>query len=99
MRGLTVIMLTADADRFAGAMALASANAALGGRTRLYCHDAAVMLLEPSAAMDAAIEIGVTIIACQSGLAAHGRPLPDFAEGGGLVSLLATLGDDRLLSV
>lgn len=45
---------------------------------------------------------GVTLIACQSGLAAAGIPfnvLPFGIEPGGLVSLLAGLGEDRLVTL
>ena len=99
MRGLTIIVVTADPGRWRAALTLASAQAALGGRTRVYCHEAAVSLLQPSDLLDTARELGVTLIACQTGLAAHNLPLPDFAEAGGLVSLLADLGGDRLVTL
>ena len=99
LRGLTVVVATADPDRWRAALMLASAEAALGGRTRVYCHEAAVTLLARSELVDTALELGIVLIACQSGLAAHDLPLPDFAEAGGLVSLLAELGDDRLVTL
>ena len=99
MRGLTVIVATAEPERFAAALTLASASAALGARTRVYFHDAAVTLLARGHLVDTALEVGVAFIACQSGLAAHDHPLPDFAEGGGMVSLLASLDEDRLVVV
>jgi hypothetical protein len=99
MRGLTIVVIGADAQRWHAALSLASAHAALGGRTRLYCHEAAVALLEPSETLTIARELGVVLIACQTGLAAHALPLPDFAEAGGLVSLLADLADDRLVTI
>lgn len=99
MRGLTIVVATADPDRFAAALTLASAAAALGARTRLYCHDAAVGLLgEPVPLLATAREIGVTLVACQSGLADAGFALPDGVEAGGMVGLLAELADDRLVT-
>ena len=99
VRGLTIIVATADAERFAAALTIASAGAALGARTRLYCHGRAVTLLARGEPLDTALELGVAFIACQSALAEAAMTLPDFAEGGGMVSLLATLDDDRLVTV
>ncbi|HSX55759.1 MAG TPA: DsrE family protein [Sphingomonas sp.] len=119
MRGLTIIAATADAERFRAALSLACAHAALGGSTRLYCHEAAVALLIPgSDPRDAelagkglasraqllaeALESGVALIACQTGLAAAGIAFDTLAPGvepGGLVSLLAALGEDRLVTL
>lgn len=101
MRGLTLIVVAGDTERFAAAIAIASAQAALGGRVRLYLHDKAVALL-PGAALDDALALGVKVIACQSGLAAAGLALNDLdprIEAGGLVSLLATVGEDQLVTV
>lgn len=103
MRGLTLIAATGDPERFRAALTIAAAHAALGGRTRLYCHEGAVALLvrgEPLVAT--ALEIGVHVIACQTGLSVAGLAQPDLPEGvetGGLVGLLADLGDDRLDTV
>lgn len=119
MRGLTIIAATADIERFRAALSLACAHAALGGRTRLFCHEAAVRLLLPGEDPDDAQRIaaglptrmhllhearesGVALIACQSGLAAAGIPfnaLPPGLEPGGLVSLLAELGEERLVTL
>lgn len=99
MRGLTILVATADPARFRTALMLASAQAALGASARVYAHEDAVRLLVPGELMTTARELGVTLIACQTGLAEAGLPLPDGVEGGGLVSLLAELGDDRLVTV
>lgn len=101
MRGLTIIVATGDADRFAAAVAIASASAALGGRTRLYLHDGAVARLADTDLSDA-LALDVAIIACQTGLASAGIDLSTLngrIAAGGLVSLLAALDDDRLLTV
>lgn len=119
MRGLTLIVATAERERLRTALTLASAHAALGGRTRVYCHEAAVALLAERIDPDAAIravhglpdlpaliavarDCGVEIIACQTGLAVSGlahSALPDGVTTDGLVSLLADLRDDRLVTV
>ncbi|HEY0621937.1 peroxiredoxin [Sphingomonas sp.] len=119
MRGLTIIAAAADAERFRAALSLACAHAALGGRARLYCHEAAVTLLVPGTdpgdaglagkglatreqLLAEALESGVALIACQTGLAAAGIAFDALAPGiepGGLVSLLAALGEDRLVTL
>lgn len=119
MRGLTILVVSADPERFRAALSLACAHAALGERTRLYCHELTVRLILagsdpgddalhasglPTRAqlLDEAREGGVAIIACQTGLAAAGiafDTLPAGIEAGGLVSLLAELGEDRLVTL
>jgi peroxiredoxin family protein len=107
MRGLTLIAATGDSERLRAALTIAAAHAALGGRTRLYCHERAVALLaggDPGTAslLSTALEIGVHVIACQTGLSLAGlaqADLPPDVETGGLVGLLADLGDDRLDTV
>lgn len=100
MRGLTLIVATGDPERFRAALTLAAASAALGARTRVYCHESAVALLaRPDPLLATAMETGAAIIACQTGLADAGLEagdLPVGVETGGLVGLLADLGDDRL---
>lgn len=118
MRGLTILIATADPERGRAALTLACAQVALGGRTRLYCHEAAVALLvagsdpgdealaahglPPRAALlEAARESGVELIACQTGLALAGIAHSELiagAEAGGLIGLLASLEDDRLVT-
>ncbi len=98
MRGLTIIVATADPARFRAALMLASAHAAIGGTTRVYAHEGAVRLLVHGELLNTARQLGVTLIACQTGLADADMALPDSVEGGGLVSLMADLGDDRLVA-
>jgi peroxiredoxin family protein len=99
VRGLTVVLVSEDPARFGAAVQLAAASAALGGRVTLYCHDAAVRCLADADTLAPARDLGVRVIACQTGLAQHGATLPDWAEAGGLVSLIAELGDDRLVTL
>jgi len=113
--GLTIIVASADSERFRAALTLANAQGALGGRVRLFCHEASVALLAPETSdpppppslpdrtqmIAMARELGVTLIACQTGLALAGVPaaaLPGI-ETGGMVELLASLGDDRLVVI
>lgn len=116
MSGLTIIVATADSERFRAAMTLATAQAALGGRVRVYCHERAVALLriapdddgavlaasglpDRPALIAMAIDGGVALIACQTGLALADLEIGGLAvgvEAGGMVGLLASLGDDRL---
>jgi predicted peroxiredoxin len=117
LRGLTILVATADPDRFHAALSLAAAQAALGGRARIYLHAEAVALLgrvpeddaHPGAGMPGiadlraeAAALGVTLTACQSGLAlarlSHGQAGHD-VEVGGLIGLLSDLGDDRLVAL
>ncbi len=99
VRGLTILVAGDDADRFACALTLACASAALGGRTRLYLHGRAVTRLAAGDLVDTARELGVAVIACQTALADTATTLPPWAEGGGMVGLLADLGDDRLVAL
>lgn len=101
LRGLTVILATAEPPRVDAAGALAAASAALGAPTRLYLHGDAVRALDDPR-VGIAIELGALVIACQTGLADAGIDL-DTADpriaAGGMVSLLAELGDDRLVTL
>jgi predicted peroxiredoxin len=118
MRGLTILVATAEPGRFRAALSTAAAAAALGASARVFLHEDAVTLLGPAVDSDAARlaavglpdraallsvaqESGVQLLVCQSGLALAGLPLdalPAGTEAGGLVSLLARLGEDRLLA-
>jgi len=110
MRGLTVVVAAADEDRLRAALTMACAAAALGARTRLYLHERAVAAFAGAGgAVPAglptlpdlrgiAAESGVAVIACQTGLALAGIAADSIgATGGGMIELLATLGEDRLV--
>lgn len=99
MRGLTIVVADADPVRLDAALTLATAQAALGGRVRVYFHGAAVTLALPPALAETAVELGVAFIACQTALDLHHTRLPPGFEGGGMVGLLADLGGDRLVVV
>ncbi len=113
MRGLTIV--AAREDSLGTAVEIACAQAALGGAAKLFLSSgaiAAVSNLERPLAdseqpqllqsIATAIELGVTVIACQSGLATARidlETLPEGIAGGGLVGLISSLGDDRLIAV
>ena len=118
MRELRIVVATADAERLRGALVLASAQAALGGRASVFLQlDAVTLLRQPIAApndavhqaaglpvlaalMEEAIALGVSILACQSGLALTGLTadaLPVGVEVSGPVSFLQETGDEARL--
>lgn len=118
MRGLTIIVATADGERFRTALIMALAQTALGGRARLFLQEQAVALLrgddEPAGYAAAglpgratmladALDAGVAIIGCQTGLHLIGATAADFdprVSWGGMIGLLQTLaGQDRLVVV
>ncbi|MDJ0275631.1 DsrE family protein [Sphingomonas sp. 2R-10] len=112
MRGLTILITNPDPNRFRTALTMAAAAAALGAPTRVYLHEGAVTLLS---AQDMrvpaglpmlgelraiAIDSGVALIACQTGLALAGLSADAAGvEAGGMIDLLATLSDDRLVTL
>lgn len=53
MPGLTIIVAGADPERFHAALSLATANAALGARSRLFLQGEAAGLLEPAGPTEA----------------------------------------------
>lgn len=117
MQGLTILIPVADRARFRAALSLACAQAALGGRVRIFCQEEAATLLVDTPDIDetalsarglptiptliaTAREIGVELLVCQTGLAAASLTIDGLyasVEAGGLVGILATLGDDRLI--
>ena len=121
MKGLAIIVASPDPARFRTALTLAVAQTALGGKVRLYCHEASVALLarteradDDSVALAAtglpdrhgliamALAGGVSLIACQTGLAVAGLAMDDMTAGveaGGMMALLADLRDERLVTV
>jgi predicted peroxiredoxin len=118
MRGLTIIVATADPARFHAALSLAAAQAALERPARLFLQAEAVALLRRPIArpddlrysaagmprlgelLEEAMALGVTVTACQTGLALAGMEASDLADGietSGLIELLTQTEDDRLI--
>lgn len=115
MRDLNIVLTVPDAERLRGALTLAAAHVALGGRATLFLQLDAVGLLrkDAPAPCDAAHraaglpdlatlireaqDMGVTLIACQSGMALSdisANDLPAGVEIGGPVGFLQHT-DDR----
>jgi predicted peroxiredoxin len=113
MQGLSIVVATADATRFASALEVAAANAALDHPTRIFLQAQAVPLLgrilkaaaemaSITEMMAEALALGVKISACQSGLSLAGMTAADLDHGietEGVVSFLAARGEDQLLIV
>jgi len=101
-RGLTIVISGADPDRLRSALGIAAAEAALGGKVRLYFDANATPLLgdlpQPLALMlDAALDLGTSVSVCQTGLAEHRIALDPRFEASGPVAIMADIGEDRLL--
>ena len=93
MRGLTIIVAEASAERLRTGLAIATAQVALGGRIRLFLHEAAVAALAAPATEDGRLAaaglpstsdliddlfaLGGTLILCQSGLHLAGLTAAD----------------------
>ncbi|CAN5217602.1 hypothetical protein BH10PSE12_BH10PSE12_27110 [soil metagenome] len=121
MRDLKIVLLTADAERFRGALTIAAAHAAPGGTAALLLQGDAVAMLRPpvvapqdaahrahglptlAGLIEEALALGVTFVACQSGLAIADLAMNDLDPrivAGGPVSFLQQVSDDdRLLLV
>lgn len=118
MTGLTIIVTREDREALRSALTIAAAAAALGSRVRIHAHERAVAPLlalqatpedrtrgetpDLAEVLAAARELGVEVIACQTGLSLCGATadaLPPGITTGGLVGLLAALGDDRLVTL
>ena len=114
---MTILLLDLSSERFRGALTIAAAQAALGGRARVFCQGEAVAVLRPpiqgmaddaheeaglptlEALFEEALGLGVEIIACQSGLNltdTDAATLDPRIAVGGPVSVLQSLGEDRL---
>ena len=104
-RGLTIVVSGPNPDRLITALGLAGAEAALGGRVRLFFDRGAVATAaslggEARDLLDTALELGATATLCQTGLAAAGIAadlLDPRLEAGGLIDLLVRLEEDRLI--
>jgi predicted peroxiredoxin len=102
MRRLTIIVASDDPKRLTAALEIAAAAAALDQPVRMFFQREGVRAFvgSPDPLLAEAMALGVTMIACQTGLADTALDASALSEGvqvGGLVSLLADAGDDRLL--
>ncbi len=120
MRGLTIIVADVSSERFRCALSLATAQAALGGKARIFLQGESVSIIrapmvgwEDDVYADAgqptleqlfgeSLDLGVQIIVCQSAMQMTGAEPRDFdarVEYGGVVSVMQSLGEDRLVTV
>lgn len=110
LRGLTIVISTPHPTPFHTAMTMACASAALGHPTRVFFDKSAVELLRRpvgSVSLQSSDTISlltisrqnnVEFIACQTGLATAGLSASDLGiQAGGMVDLLATLNEDRIV--
>jgi predicted peroxiredoxin len=116
MPGVMIVAAGADPARLHAALSLAAAWAALDRPARIFLQGEAVALLREDRPADKdesdaglptlreligeCLALGVTIAACQSGLALSGMTaanLPEGVETGGLVGFLASQTDEQLL--
>ncbi len=95
MSGLLLIVSEAQGERFAAAVELAAASAALDRAVAVLLRGPAVMSLgrrEVALAFDMLFELGVDVGLCQTAMAAHGltaADLPPGAEAHGMVAFLS----------
>ncbi len=95
MPGLLMIVSEAEGERFAGAMELAAASAALDRPVAVLLRGAAVKALgrrNVATAFDLLFELGADVGICQTAMAAHGlaaADLPPGIEAHGMVGFLS----------
>ena len=101
MPGMRLAIVVAEGSDPATALRLAAAAAALGRDVAILFDGASVAALAaPDAALATALDLGVRMVACQTGLAEAGLAAADLPPGvttGGIVSFLAQAGDAQLL--
>ncbi|QYE35066.1 DsrE family protein [Polymorphobacter sp. PAMC 29334] len=104
MPGVPLAIVVSEAGpRLATALTLAAAAAALGRDVSMLFDGASVAVLAPPGPLlGTALELGVRMTACQTGLADAGidaARLPSGVATGGMIGFLAALGDAQLLLV
>lgn len=103
MPGLLLIVSEAQGERFAAAIELAGAAAALGRPVAVLLRGPAVgaLGLKPvAAAFDTLFELGADVSLCQTAMAAHGltaADLPPGIETQGMIGFLAGREDWQIL--
>ena len=111
MHGLTIIVASADEERFRSALEVAAANAALDRTTRLFLQGPAASLLRPLLAeseaeaaagmptlpqlLEEALALGALVTVCQSGLALAGIRADQLPEGVETGGLVGLLASGR----
>jgi intracellular sulfur oxidation DsrE/DsrF family protein len=101
--GLLLIVSEAEGERFAAAVELAAASAALDRGVAVLLRGPAVKALgraDVAKAFDMLFELGVDVGICQTAMAAHGltaADLPLGVEAHGMVRFLSGRGDWQLV--
>ncbi len=94
-------VIVSGRDRLAAALGVAAAAAALGRDVAMLFDGGSVTaLFDADPALSIALDLGVRITACQTGLADAGLAaslLPDGVETGGMVGFLRTHADAQWL--
>jgi intracellular sulfur oxidation DsrE/DsrF family protein len=99
MSGLLLIVSEAEGERFAAAVELAAASAALDRQVAVLLRGPAVKALgqpQVAGAFDLLFELGADVGICQTAMAAHGltaADLPPGIEAHGMVAFLSGRGD------
>lgn len=95
------IIVSEVGPRLATALTLAASAAALGRSVTVLFDGVSVATLAASdPLLAAALDLGVAVTACQTGLAAAGMTAADLPAGvttGGMIGFLAQAGDAQLL--
>lgn len=118
LRGLTIVVASADPIRLRSALGLALSHVALGGTARVFLDTAAVPLVRTpitdpgdaahiaaglpglAALIDQAFAADIRMTLCQAGVALTQATAADFDPRfafGGMIGLLAELGDNRMV--
>lgn len=98
---MRLAIIVSALDRLPVALSVAAAAAALGRDVAMLFDGASVTaLFDADAALTTALDLGVRVTACQTGLAEAGLAaslLPDGVEAGGMVGFLRTHADAQWL--
>lgn len=101
MPGVRLAIVVGDGTNPATALRLAAAAAALGRDVAMLFDGASVSaLVAPDALLATALDLGVRVVACQTGLADAGLTAADLPPGvvtGGMVGFVAAAADAQLL--
>ncbi len=100
MSNLAVIVVGGDAGRARSALGIAAAAAALGRTSAVLFDGPSVGCLGDVAdALSTALEMGVAVTACATGIADCGQPVPAGVETGGMIAFLSLHRDAQVLAV
>ena len=100
MTPLAIFIVEDKAGRASRALEVASAAAALGRQVSVFFSWPSVILFDCCRdEIATALELGVKMTACATGLADHAEIAPEGVAAGGMISFLAANPDAQLLAV